>query len=187
LLGVGVRATDIRRQAYDLRPERYVVVPTESRSLKSPSELLADIHKNQRQLAKRIDNLFGHLELPAIATQKLPSPIYRGVEMPLVGKFNGEQREIWDKVRQKIETVIEEGADQYETAALFTPEDIGVDDSENMAEAIRTLDLMERMGLIVPVTITEIQSDELPFFYRRVTERDLWQSDSDIFSLGEEI
>jgi len=161
LLGVAVQANDIQQQAYDLRPERYVIVPTESQSLKSPSELLADIYKNQRQLAKRIDNLFGHLELPAIATQKLPSPIFNDAELPLVAKFNREQREMWHKVRQKTETVIEEGADNYETAALFAPADIGIDDSESMAEAIRTLDLMERMGLIVPVTITEPQSDEL--------------------------
>ena len=184
LLGVAVNADDIRQQDYDLRPERYVVTPIEAQTLDAPTTLLANIYRNQRQLAKRIDNLFGHLELPPISSQKLPSPIFEA-ELPLLAKFNAKQQEIWDKVCQKNETVIEESADNYQTAAYFTPEDIGADDSNGMAEVTRTLDLLERMGLIVPVTISETQTDDLPFFYRRVTERDLWQSDSDTSSSEE--
>lgn len=186
LLGVSVDTSDIREQVYDLRPERYVVTPVESQSLDSPSELLKSIYLNQLQLSKRIDSLFGHLELPPITTQKLPSPVLEDEALPLVAALNQEQKDLWDKVCEKTTTENSDNADNYETAVLFTPRDISQDNSEAMAEAIRTLDLMERMGLIVPVTIAEGQSDESTFFYRRVTERDLWQSDSGTSNSGEE-
>ncbi|MGG6239655.1 HsdM family class I SAM-dependent methyltransferase [Nodosilinea sp. AN01ver1] len=186
LIGACVSTSDIEQQAYDLRPERYVVKPTESQILASPSTLLGQIYANQLKLAKRIDNLFGHLELPPIATQQLPSPLLEDEELPLVTQFNEEQKAIWTKVCERTGPAHSDEADNYETATLFTPQDISRDNAEDMAEAKRTLDLMERMGLIVPVTITETQSDESSFFYRRVTQRDLWQSDSGTSNSEEE-
>jgi hypothetical protein len=186
LLGACVSTSDIEQQAYDLRPERYVVKPTENQILASPSTLLGQIYANQLKLAKRIDNLFGHLELPPIATQQLPSPLLEGEELPLVTQFNEEQKAIWTKVCERTGPAHSDAADNYETATLFTPQDISRDNTEDMAEAKRTLDLMERMGLIVPVTIAETQADESSFFYRRVTQRDLWHSDSGTSNSGEE-
>jgi type I restriction enzyme M protein len=47
--------------------------------------------------------------------------------------------------------------------------------SEN---TLATLDLLERRGVIIPVTIADPNTGELMMFYRRVTERDRWLSDA---------
>lgn len=185
LLGVAVPSTTIQNQAYDLRPERYVGTQIESSSLQSPSTILARIHRNQQLLAQRIDSLFGRLELPPVATQKLPSPIFEP-EFKLLEKLNPEQTKIWNKVREKTEQITDNERDNYETAAHFTLEDLNAANTEDVADATRqTIDLLERMGVIVPVTIADPKTNDPIFFYRRVTERDLWQFDSGGSNLGE--
>lgn len=185
LLGVAVQSTAIQNQAYDLRPERYVKTQTESRSIESPTTLLARIYRNQRQLAQRIDSLFGRLELPPIATQKLPSPIKE--EVKPFGKLSAEQIKVWEKVREKTETVIDNETDNYQTAALFTLEELSTASTEEAADATKlSLDLLERMGVIVPVTVADPKTNEPLFFYRRVTKRDLWQFGSGASNSGED-
>lgn len=185
LLGVAVQNTAIRDQAYDLRPERYIRTQTESRTIESPATLLAQIYRNQRQLAQRIDSLFGRLELPPIAIQKLPSPLKE--EVKPFGKLSAQQNRVWETVRQKTEPVVDNAPDNYETAALFTLEELSTASNPEAANATHlTLDLLERMGVIVPVTIADPKTNEPLFFYRRVTERDEWQFDSGASNSGED-
>ncbi len=185
LLGVAVPKSAIHEQAYDLRPETYIRTQTESSTIESPTALLAKIYRNQRQLAQRIDSLFGHLESPPIATQKLPSPIQ--AEIKPFGKLSQEQIKIWEKVCDKTEAVNDNEADNYNTAALFTLEELSTADNEEVTDVTRsTIDLLERMGIIVAVTVADPKTNEPLSFYRRVTERDTWHLDSEASNSGEE-
>ncbi|MEH2355712.1 HsdM family class I SAM-dependent methyltransferase [Nostoc sp.] len=185
LLGVAVAKSAIHEQAYDLRPEIYIRTETESNTIESPTALLAKIYRNQRQLAQRIDSLFGHLESPPIATQKLPSPIQE--EIQPFGNLNQEQIRIWQKVCEKTEIVNDNGINDYHTAALFTLEEFSTADTDEATDVTRsTIDLLERMGLIVPVTIPDPKTNEPLLFYRRVTQRDIWDLDSGTLNSGEQ-
>ncbi|MBW4565167.1 MAG: SAM-dependent methyltransferase [Mojavia pulchra JT2-VF2] len=185
LLGVAVAKSAIQEQAYDLRPETYIRTQTESNSIESPTALLAKIYRNQRQLAQRIDNLFGHLESPPIATQKLPPPLQ--AEIQPFKNLSPEQFKIWQKVCEKTEVVTDNETNNYHTAALFTLEELNNPDVDEPTDVTRsTIDLLERMGVIVPVTIADPKTNEPLLFYRRVTQRDIWDLDSGILNSGEE-
>ncbi|AUT02870.1 hypothetical protein CLI64_22060 [Nostoc sp. CENA543] len=185
LLGASVAKSAIQEQAYDLRPETYIRTQTESNTIESPTALLAKIYRNQRQLAQRIDNLFGHLESPPITTQQLPSPLQ--AEIQPFGNLSQEQRKIWRKVCEKTEIVTDNEINNYHTAALFTLEELSNPDVNETTDVTRsTIDLLERMGVIVPVTIADPKTNEPLLFYRRVTQRDVWDLDSGTLNSGEE-
>jgi hypothetical protein len=65
------------------------------------------------------------------------------------------------------------------TGVYFTPEDVETSDTGEVSDTTRqTLDLLECMGIIVPVTVADTKTGESIAFYRRVTERDKWDLDS---------
>lgn len=178
LLGVAVRCDTIQAPTYDLRPERYVEKQEEPRLTDSPAELLSQIYQNQRKLSGHIESLFGRLELPAIANQQLPSPLADIASLGILEKLNPEQKTIWERIQAKIEKIDSRDQDNPQTAVHFTLEElIQADDSEISEMTRSTVDLLERLGVIVPVTITTPSTDESIQCYRRVTERDLWQFD----------
>ncbi|NEP59157.1 MAG: N-6 DNA methylase [Symploca sp. SIO2G7] len=178
LLGVAIQRDAIQSPTYDLRPERYVEKQQETRSTDSPAELLAQIYQNQRRLSQHIESLFGRLELPAIANQQLPSPLADIASLGILNKLNPEQKTIWEQIQAKTEKIDSSEEKNQQTAVHFTIEELIPEDTSDMLEATRsTLDLLECMGVIVPVTITAPSTDELIQCYRRVTERDLWQFD----------
>ncbi|WP_449420572.1 HsdM family class I SAM-dependent methyltransferase [Phormidium nigroviride] len=177
LLGVAVQTNTIPSPAYDLRPERYIGKQQESSSTDSPAKLLARIYDNQRKLSQHIDSLFGRLELPPIAGQELPS---RLLEIELFGTLSKEQQEVWEQVRKETEPARNDDSDEYLTAVHFTPEKLSTISSEEVSDTTHlTLELLECMGVIVPVTIADPITSEPVALYRRVTERDLWQLDSE--------
>jgi type I restriction-modification system DNA methylase subunit len=183
LLGVAVRKAAIHEELYDLRPETYIKSQIEASSIDSPTTLLVDIYERQKQLAQRIDSLFGHLESPPIAKQKLPSPLKE--EIQPFGNLNQEQIKIWETVRARVELTNNE-IDNYETAGLFTIEELFSDNTDELKDVTRsTIRLLESMGVIVPVTITDPKTDKPLLFYRRVTQRDIWQESNPLNS-GEE-
>ncbi|MEC4816402.1 MAG: N-6 DNA methylase [Scytonema sp. PMC 1069.18] len=185
LLGVAVTKSAIHEQAYDLRSETYVRTQTELNTLESPTTLLAQIYRNQQQLAQRIESLFGHLESPPIAIQKLPSPIQEDIKP--FGNLSQEQIKIWQKVCEKTEIVTDNEINSYYTAALFTLEEFSTSDTNEATEVTRsTIDLLECMGVIVPVTIADPKTNQPLLFYRRVVQRDIWDLDSGILNSGEE-
>jgi methylase of polypeptide subunit release factors len=176
LLGVTVARPVLRTHAYDLRPERYAKAPEEAVSSASPAALLASIRHNQRELAQRIDELLGRLELAPITGQTLPPPLLTkdGKAIEPFGLLNQEQKAVWNQVRKKVKKV-RDAETPYHTALLFTPEEVNTDRDVEVSEVTRTtLDLLERMGVIVPVTIVDPDSGVSTAFYRRVTERDRW-------------
>lgn len=178
LLGVAVRCDTIQAPTYDLRPERYVEKQEEPRSTDSPAELLSQIYQNQRKLSQHIESLFGRLELPAIANQQLPSPLANIASLGILEKLNPEQKTIWERIQAKIEKIDSRDQDNPQTAVHFTLEELIQEDDSEISEMTRsTVDLLERLGVIVPVTITTPSTDESIQCYRRVTERDLWQFD----------
>ncbi|MEQ8995136.1 MAG: N-6 DNA methylase [Coleofasciculus sp. B1-GNL1-01] len=178
LLGVAVQWDTIQAPTYDLRPERYVEKQEEPRSTDSPAELLSQIYQNQRKLSGHIESLFGRLELPAIANQQLPSPLANIASLGILEKLNPEQKTIWERIQAKIEKIDSRDQDNPQTAVHFTLEELLQEDDSEISEMTRsTVDLLERLGVIVPVTITTPSTDESIQCYRRVTERDLWQFD----------
>ena len=70
VLGVAIQSSAIRDRNYDLRAEQYVGKQSEVRIAESPPQLLENIYRNQRELAQRIDSLFGLLELPPITKSR---------------------------------------------------------------------------------------------------------------------
>jgi type I restriction enzyme M protein len=176
LLGMAVESNAIKEQSYDLRPERYIGKQEESHLADSPTQILTRIYRNQRQLQERIDSLFGRLEMSPIAGLQIPSPL---LEVEPFGIFSQEQTIIWEKVREKTEPINPEKVDNGLTAVHFTPENIETSDTGEVSDTTRqTLDLLECMGIIVPVTVTDTKTGESIAFYRRVTERDKWDLDS---------
>ncbi|MEH2184518.1 HsdM family class I SAM-dependent methyltransferase [Nostoc sp.] len=176
LLGMAVEINAIKEQSYDLRPERYIGKQEELRLADSPTQILTRIYGNQRQLQERIDSLFGRLEMSPIAGLQIPSPL---LEVEPFGIFSEEQTIIWEKIRKKTELITPEKPDNGLTAVHFTPEDIEISDTGEVSDTNRqTIDLLECMGIIVPVTIADTKTGESIAFYRRVTERDKWDLDS---------
>lgn len=178
LFGVAVQSNAIESPTYDLRPERYVEKQQEPRSSDSPAELLTRIYENQRKLSQHIESLFGRLELPAIANQQLPSPLADIASLGILNKLSQEQNAVWECIQAKTEKIDSSEEDNQQTAVHFTLEELIPEDTSDMLETTRsTLKLLERMGVIVPVTITAPSTDESIQCYRRVTQRDLWQFD----------
>jgi type I restriction enzyme M protein len=177
LLGTAVPISVLHSRAYDLRPEHYVKTPEETITAESPAALLAAIRRNQRTFMQHVDSLMGRLELTPVADQTLPSPLLTldGKAVEPFGNLSNDQKKVWERVRKQVHKV-RDAESSYDTTLLFTPEDVMQSGETEVSETTRsTLDLLERMGLIVPVTVTDPNTGEAMAFYRRVTERDRWQ------------
>ena len=175
LLGVAVHKSAIKSPVYDLHPEHYIGKQDEYNFINSPAELLTKIYKNQRKLSQHIDSLFSRLELPSIADpkQKIPSQL---VEIEPFGTLSKEQKQVWEQIRQESELIVNnDDLAQYQTAVHFSREKLGTISTEEVSDSTGlTLELLERMGVIVPVTLLDPNTNEPVALYRRVTERDLW-------------
>jgi type I restriction enzyme M protein len=188
LLGATMPRERLRQRSYDLRPDQYVKSLETARQVESPAILLGHMWQNQRQLGKHIDGLLGRLELAPIAAEKLPSPLLTEHDKAIepFGVFSDAQREVWKRVLKQVERV-RNGKTSYLTAKLFTPVEVEAPDAVEASEnTLATLDLLERMGVIIPVTIADPNTSELMMFYRRVTERDRWLSDTPSSESGQE-
>jgi type I restriction enzyme M protein len=180
LLGVTMPSERLRQRSYDLRPDQYVKRPETAQQLESPAILLRNIWQNQRQLSQHIDGLLGRLELPPIANAKLPSPLLTEQDKAIepFGMLSDAQRDVRKRVLKQVERV-KNGKTSYVTATLFTPANVEPSGASEASEDTRaTLDLLERMGVIIPVTVADPNTGEPMAFYRRVTERDRWLPDS---------
>jgi len=171
VLGVAIAAQGIIDREYGLQPKDYVKTPGAERIIEPPAVLLGRVHKTQYTFLAQIDGLLGRLELKPITGQQLPSPLRDEVK-PLPG-LSREQERIWDLIC----TISEQ---HQALNGLFTLEDVQLQetDSQEKREATRlTFDLFERMGVIVPVTIVDPNKHESlgTIFYKRVTERDIWE------------
>jgi type I restriction enzyme M protein len=187
LLGATMPPEQLRQRSYDLRPDQYVKRPETARQIESPALFLGNIWQNQRKLGKHIDGLLGRLELPPIASEKLPSPLLTEQDKAIepFGMFSDAQRDVWKRVPKQVKRV-KHGQTSYVTAALFTPANVEPSGASEASEDTRaTLDLLERMGVIIPVTVADPNTGELMAFFRRVTERDRWLPDSPASESGQ--
>lgn len=175
LLGLTVAA--VRKPSYDLRPDQYIKRREEVHPVYSPAMLLTNIRRNQRQFVLHLDALLGRLSIP-VAGGVLPSPLLSEIEP--FGTLSAEQKAVWEQVRQQIKPI----GDKKWTAELFTLAQIeGLPEVRENTKL--TIELLERMGVIVPVTVTEPRTGEQVAFYRRVTERDVWHVEAEEAHEGE--
>lgn len=180
VLGVAVAPQRIIEQEYGLQPKDYIKSPGAERIIEAPAVLLGRVRQTQHTFLEQVDGLLGRVELRPITGLQLPSPVQEEV-IPFRG-LSQEQARIWERI-----CTISQQHEQFN--GLFTVENIQDDQTVEMRETIHlTLDLFERMGVIVPVTIVDPQKKESlqATFYRRITERDLWEDEEEAVTAGEE-
>ncbi len=173
LLGVAV-AHEALREPYDLRPDHYLMRPVQKVVDASPAEVLARIRSNQQLLSKQLDNLLGQLELNPAVEQRIPPRLAQAGLTPF-GALSEAQLRVWEKILKKTEQW-KENDSEYQVAVHFTANEVEPEDVEATPSTRATLDIFERMGLIVTVTIQPPPRREPAVVYRRTTERDLWES-----------
>jgi hypothetical protein len=163
-------------QNYQLQPERYVPTEDERGPLRPLGPLLADIRHNQRKLAARVDGMLGRIEAPPISDGNLLVPLWDAPELaPLLGLLSDEQKQVLEAVQRQIWV----NADQ----TLKVPQHfVGADLQLELPNAVmyQTLDLLERVGLIVRVTLPvdeheRIDEQKRIDAYRLTHKRDHWQ------------
>lgn len=161
--GVLVRRASIAARAYDLQPATYFPPERIERERRSSAQLLGDIKRKHTEMNRRLDYLLGMVELKPMAQTRLPPAVLPDIGP--VGALNRLQSELWQRICSEVDPWPDAENRQYDAPRPFRIEDISRD--LNMADVQRALDLFERMGLIVRVSI------EGAPYYRRVAEGDL--------------
>lgn len=162
VLGVTVKKEEIINQGYNLQVENYLKLPENIIQRRPSGELLGTVRKNQRNLLAKLDALAGRMTMKPIAGETLPPPVMPVQIEGLLSEFAPMQLKIW-------ELVVKEYSSQ---ARYFAIENLPPEMNNNVQI---TLDLLERMGLIVPVIISGGERD---FYYRLTTERDNYRQSS---------
>lgn len=161
--GVLVKNTSIATKAYDLQPATYFPPERVERERRSAAQLLGDIKRKHTDMSRRLDYLLGMVELKPIARTRLPPAVLP--DLRPIGALNRLQSELWERIIAQVDPWPDAGNRQYDTPRPFRIEDISGD--LNMADAQRALELFERMGLIVRISI------EGAPYYRLVVAEDL--------------
>ena len=109
--------------------------------------------------------------------QPLLSPILRnesGTRVQPFGMLDAEQIAVWRQIEGQ--TIPTEDPNTPSAAKPFQPREIdGVGDADEVSNNTNaTIDLLEKMGLIVPVTYAIPDNNNPTAFYRLTTEKDLW-------------
>jgi type I restriction enzyme M protein len=180
VLGVKVQKNEIIKNSYDLRPEKYVPAVEEERRLESPATLLANIRKNQKAFLTRIDNLMGRLDAPPIASEKIPSPVLQemGNIIQPFGNLSNTQKRVWNLIQEKIENYQKGIEASYMIPVHFATDEIDPDALERTSSStLQSIELFEKMGLIIPVKIVSPESSKEASCYRLLSKRDVWVSD----------
>jgi SAM-dependent methyltransferase len=161
--GVQMSVDEIEAPTYDLQPSTYFPVEAAERERRTPAQLLGDIKTNQGELQRHIDYLLGMMESRPIEAIQLP-PTVEEAAQPL-GSLTGIQETIWERIQQYCEELPIDEANQRLVPVPFQLEQLRGD--LPVADLERTLDMFERMGLVVPVTYEGAPC------YRLVANRDL--------------
>lgn len=162
--GVAVPTEQIlKTSTRDLQPSSYFPSEEQPQLLRSPAELLADIKTSHQELDQRLNFLLGLVEMKSLTGEHLPLPIARGVA-PFC-ELSSTQQEAWRQIQALTDEVPLPDGEQYQTPRPFRIADISQD--LPIADVQSALDLFERMGLILRVSI------EGAPYYQHITENDL--------------
>lgn len=139
----------------------YSVTDRSRITLRSAAQILGDIKRNQNKLTSTLDRLLSISETQAAASAELP-PRLQAI-IPMQELLQGIQQSIWEIVLQQVEPV-----GNYSTPTAFQADDIHskLTDNASVMDIQRTLEMFERMGLIVSVTYEGVP------YYRLPNERD---------------
>ncbi|MCB0127518.1 MAG: N-6 DNA methylase, partial [Caldilineaceae bacterium] len=177
LLGICVSKELIQNRHYELRPDSYILQPAETAEILPPLDLLNEIQENSQQLQQRVNRLLDYLEPMRRTEQPLLSPILRnesGTRMQPFGALDTDQIAVWRRIEEQITQP--EDPNTPSTAKPFQPKELGgIGDADEVSSSTNaTIDLLEKMGLIVPVTYAIPDNNNPTAFYRLTTEKDLW-------------
>ena len=162
IVGVYVNRQEIlSSKTAELQPERYWAEKQQAVVTRPTAEILGEIKKKQNRLTGILDQLLSISEIQALAGSELP-PRLKMSEYP-AENLKGVQQSIWKVVQTQIEQV-----NGYVTPKPFQSDDIKAQLTEKVSvkDVQSTLELFERMGLIVAVSY-----EGAPYF-RLPEERD---------------
>lgn len=162
ILGIYVNRQEIlNSKNVELQSERYWVEKQQDVITRPTAEILGEIKKKQNRLTGILDQLLSISEIQALAGSELP-PRLKMSEYP-AENLKGVQQSIWNVIQTQTEQV-----NGYATSKPFQSDDIKVQLTEKVSvkDVQSTLELFERMGLIVAVSY-----EGAPYF-RLPEERD---------------
>lgn len=163
ILGIYVNRQEIlNSKNVELQPERYWIEKQQAITTRPTAQILGEIKKKQNSLTGILDQLLSISEIQALAGSELP-PRLKMPEYP-AENLKGVQQSIWRFVQTHTEQ-----ANGYATPKPFQSDDIKEQLTEKVSvkDVQSTLELFERMGLIVAVSY-----EGVPYF-RLPEERDL--------------
>jgi len=146
----------------ELQSERYWVEKRSTAVPRSAAQILGDIKRNQNKLTSTLDRLLSISETQAVANGEFPPHVK--VIVPSQDLVQGIQQSVMEIVLKQVEQ-----SGDYETPTPFQADDIHskLGDNASVMDVQRTLELFERMGLIVSVTYEGVP------YYRLPIERDI--------------
>ncbi|MBV6452017.1 MAG: hypothetical protein MHPDNHAH_02766 [Anaerolineales bacterium] len=162
---IGVRVLQkslLDTKSVELQGEKYWVEKSAEFTTRPPAQILGDIKRNQNKLTSSLDRLLSVSEIQQVASAELPPRLQ--IIAPSQELMQGVQQSIWEIVLTQVEQL-----ENYATPTAFQADDIysKLSDSGSVIDVQRTLELFERMGLIVSVTYEGVP------YYRLLTERDI--------------
>jgi hypothetical protein len=151
----------LKSKNVELQPEKYWAEKQKVVVTRLTAQILGDIKRNQNKLTSTLDRLLSISETQAVASAELPPRVQ--VITPSQDLMQGIQQFVWEIVLQQLEP-----AGDHETPIAFQADDIHskLGDNASVMDVQRTLELFERMGLIVAVTYESVP------YYRLPNERD---------------
>lgn len=169
LLGVTASTRAQIAKSYDLRPDQYMRVQDIRQAATSPASIVERIRLNQSNFLQKLDGLTLRIESMDNFLQVRPAQVQEDVK-PLAG-LSVRQQLIWDRI---LELTREETTEGFSVQKLQN-----LSPSIHSKELAQTLELLEHMGAIVPITKVNQKTllAEETDYYTRVTTRDKWVSD----------
>jgi hypothetical protein len=157
ILGVFVSSSSISANKFLLQWETYWEKEPVLITTRTSADILGDIKRNQDKLASALDRLLSISEIQALAGSELPSRL-KISEYP-AENLKGVQQSIWKVVQTQTEQV-----NGYATPKPFQSDDIKAHLTEKVSvkDVQSTLELFERMGLIVAVSYEGVPYFRLP-------------------------
>lgn len=158
IVGVYVNRQEIlSSKNVELQPERYWVEKQQAVVTRPTAQILGEIKKKQNRLTGILDQLLSISEIQALAGSELP-PRLKMPESP-AENLQGMQQSIWNVVQTQTEQ-----ANGYATPKPFQSDDIKAQLTEKVSvkDVQSTLELFERMGLVVAVSYEGVPYFRLP-------------------------